>query len=130
MHELSVTRSILQILLRKAEEERLQRITRVFLVVGAMQDYQTEWMQRYFDRLSEGPPAQGAVIEVQRVPLRFGCQKCQTVFTLDLRGDAPLVCPQCGSEAYNMLSGREFYVDRIEAERMDEQEKTEETLNK
>ena len=29
-----------------------------------------------------------------------------------------------------MLSGREFYVDRIEAERMDEQEKTEETLNK
>ena len=115
MHELAVTRSLLQILLQKVEEEHLQKVTRVFLVVGAMQNYEDVWMQRYFDKLSTGTPLEGAVIDVKRVPLRFRCRLCGETFTLNLQGEDPLVCPRRGSEKYDRISGQEFYIDRIEA---------------
>ena len=115
LHELAVTRSLLQILLQKVEDEHLQKVTRVFLVVGAMQNYEEVWMQRYFDKLSTGTPLEGAVIEVKRIPLRFCCRSCGETFSLDIKSDAPLVCPQCGSEQYDRISGQEFYIDRIEA---------------
>jgi hypothetical protein len=51
MHELQVTQSILEIILAYAQQNNVERVLRVHLTIGALNDFQGEWIQRYFDYL-------------------------------------------------------------------------------
>jgi hydrogenase nickel incorporation protein HypA/HybF len=113
MHELPVTQSILEIVEQKALEAGASRITRITLQLGEWSGFVDDCIQFYFDMLSEGTLAQGAELSLQRIPVRFRCRTCGEEFSppeYDWR------CPQCGSLAGEMMTGREFYVDSIEVE--------------
>jgi len=49
MHELSVMEGILNVVLKHARQNGVQRVVAVSLRVGEMTDLVDEWMQRYFD---------------------------------------------------------------------------------
>ena len=49
MHELQVTESILDIVLRHAEANQVNKILSIQLKVGELSDLEDEWIQRYFD---------------------------------------------------------------------------------
>ena len=51
MHELQVTKSIHQIVLKHAIKSNVNRVVSVNLEIGALSDLQNEWIQRYFDKL-------------------------------------------------------------------------------
>jgi len=116
MHELPVTKSILEIVLRHAESADVGRVRRIHLSIGALSDLEPEWIQEYFDRLSRGTMAEGASLEVQRQPLSCSCERCEAEFTCrreDLDGAA---CPACGSNDYSVLSGTGYMVESMEVD--------------
>jgi hydrogenase nickel incorporation protein HypA/HybF len=49
MHELQVTKRILDIALEHAEGHQVRRIAVIHLRIGALSDLEDEWLQRYFD---------------------------------------------------------------------------------
>lgn len=117
MHELSVATKILDLALAQLREQQLDRIHRIDLRVGVMQGYEPKWMQHYFDRLAADTPAAGAVLCVESVPITFCCRDCGHVFALDVHGTDDCSCPQCHGFSYDMVSGKEFLIERMEASR-------------
>lgn len=116
MHELPVTRSILGIVLRHAESNRVGRIVAVNLTVGPLSDLEPEWMQWYFDQVSRGTAAEGAELRVERSPLVFSCASCGEVFEATREELETVRCPECGSGEATVLSGTGYVVESMEVQ--------------
>jgi hydrogenase nickel incorporation protein HypA/HybF len=115
MHELPVTRSILEIVLRHAAANRVTAIRSVELVIGGLSDLEAEWLQRYFDHLSRGTVAQGARLQVRRSPLTFSCDACARRFEVDRNELDDARCPVCGAREAALIGGTGYRVESMEA---------------
>ena len=71
MHELSVTESILNIVLKHAQENGAEKVLTIGLKIGELSELVGECIQHYFDYLSKGTIAEGAVLEIERAPIIF-----------------------------------------------------------
>ena len=110
MHELSVTESILEIVLRHGRNAGATTVTDLFLVVGELSTIVDESVQFYWDIISEGTPAAGSTLHFRRVSGLMDCRACG--HTYSPREDLP--CPNCGSLDIDILAGEEFYLEAIE----------------
>lgn len=114
MHELSVTKSIYQIVMKHALLGRVSRVVSVNLEIGALSDLQSEWVQRYFDRLSRGTVAEGAKLKITRVPAVFQCNRCRQSFEISSLLEEELSCQRCHSREVSLVSGREYHIKNME----------------
>ncbi len=114
MHELPVTQSILNIVVRHAEQAGAARITDIRLVIGQLSSIVDDSVQFYWDMIAAGTIAEGARLHFQRVPAQMQCQACGAAFALAASAD--FACPQCGSSDVRVTGGEEFYVESIDVE--------------
>ncbi len=113
MHELPITQGILDLVLDHAARAGAARVTAVHLVIGGLSGVVDDSVRFCWDLISGGTPAQGAVLDFRRVPLRLACQECQTLFAPD---GVSFDCPACGVRATRVVEGREFRVESIDVE--------------
>jgi hydrogenase nickel incorporation protein HypA/HybF len=113
MHELPVTQGMLSIALEHAAKAGAKKITAINLTIGEMSGIVDDSVQFYFDIVSQDTPAQGAVLNFDRVPALFRCRACGESFSLD---SYQWACPHCGEWSVEIIAGREFYVNSIEVE--------------
>lgn len=116
MHELAVTKNIVEVVVRKAQEQGASRVVSVRLIVGKMRNFEREWVQRYFDRFAKGTLAEGAVLEIDYVPIVFYCHDCGATFQLEMGTGQRMRCASCGSDDYNMVTGGELLIKEMEVE--------------
>lgn len=114
MHELAVTESLLQVVLRHANEGGAGKVVSISVKIGGLSDLVNEWVQRYFDHLSRGTIAEGAQIKIERIPTTFRCDRCGHVFPADPRTREAIQCPLCSSAEVTLATGRECFVEQIE----------------
>jgi hydrogenase nickel incorporation protein HypA/HybF len=113
MHELPVTESILEIVLRHAAGTDSKRIEQINLVIGELASIVDDSVQFYWDIISKDTPAQGARLAFKRIPAEMLCLTCQNRFHPDYGG---YDCPICGGINLRITAGREFFVESIEVE--------------
>jgi hydrogenase nickel incorporation protein HypA/HybF len=116
MHELPVTQSILNIVLRHAQMNNVTKIHTISLAIGEMSDLENEWVQRYFDYLSKGTVAQGAKLKIERTPVVLKCESCGKTFEVNIRLMEDTHCPECNEKNFSLVSGREYYIKNMEAQ--------------
>jgi hydrogenase nickel incorporation protein HypA/HybF len=116
MHELPITKSIFQIVLKHARANDVKRVIAVNLEIGALSDLQGEWIQRYFDHLSRGTVVEGAKLRTNRVPAVFRCNRCGRQFEVHSLLEEDLSCGQCNSRDVTLVSEREYRVQSMEAQ--------------
>lgn len=118
MHELTITQGILSVVLEAAEAARARRVLTIDLTVGALTGYAEDPIRFYFDLLSRGTPAEGAILRIRREPGQGHCQTCGATFPVE----PPLspACPVCGSVEIRIHGGTHCLVERIEVEDEDE----------
>lgn len=114
MHELSVTESILNIVVKNALANKAEKVMVVHLRIGDLTDLVDEYIQHYFDYLSKGTVAEGARLNIERSPIVFQCNDCQSKFSVSLREIGKVICDQCKSSNVMFVSGREFFIKNIE----------------
>ena len=112
IHELAVTENILKIVLEYAQKNEARQVISIDIRVGELRDFLEDWMQWYFDHLSENTIAAGGKLNVKRSPTTFKCDQCEETFAVDLL-QQELLCPSCGSGQVELISGREFYIESI-----------------
>lgn len=113
MHELAVSRSILSVVLRYAEEEKATKIVSIGISVGGLRGFVGEWMQRYFDYVSRGTIADQARLRISERPIMLGCA-CGERFAVTLESLRQPICPRCGQGDVELISGNELCVNDIE----------------
>lgn len=114
MHELSVTQSVLDIVLRHAMQSHARRVLGINLVIGELTGFVDDSIQFYFDFMSKDTAAQGAKLNFERIPVQVRCNTCGHKY---IPPDSRLwACPECEALGGEIISGREFSVASIEIE--------------
>ena len=113
MHESAIVESLLRVVLKHAQAADAARVLGVNLVLGQFSHESDEAIQFYWDTLSEGTLAQGAVLHFECEPVEMQCGNCGLVFSL---ADHPADCPACLSQRVNPVHGNQVRVDSIEVE--------------
>lgn len=113
MHELPVTTSICNIAVEEAQRIGAAKICRITICQGEYTDYVPEIVQEYFNLVSGGTLAEGAQLEIKKIPALIHCRDCG----MDSRGEHfRMRCPLCGSRNTELKSGKEFYIESMEVE--------------
>ena len=113
MHELAITQSMLDVVLKQAEKAGAKQVGRINLVIGRMSGVVDQCMQFYFDFLSKGTIAEGATLFFKMVPTTARCRGCGKTFEL---GEFEWTCPHCQGSSLEITAGQELYVESIEVE--------------
>lgn len=115
MHELQVTKSILDIVLRHAIRNNVTKIVSINLSVGELSDLENEWIQHYFDYLAKETLAEGAKLKIERIPVVLKCEECSHSFQVNIKEVKDIQCPECQSKSSTLISGRDYYIKDMEA---------------
>lgn len=113
MHELSIIASLFEILEEKAQEQGASKIVLVKLKVGKLAGVVPEFLETAFDIYKEETIAREAVLEIEEIPLRIRCRKCQAIVEKD---DFVFICPACGSTDLETLEGTELLLEKLDLE--------------
>jgi hydrogenase nickel incorporation protein HypA/HybF len=113
MHEMSICRSLLGIVVEQARRNEVNRVLEVSIELGALRGIVPEHLSYYFDFLKKGTVADGAALVVSMVPGEVQCEGCGARFALDERG---YVCPSCASKDVEVVAGLELRVKTMKVE--------------
>lgn len=109
MHELAVTRAVLEQAVAQAKACSAKRVISVNLVIGEAASVVPECINFYFGLLSEGTIAAGARLTCRRTPVRIRCPKCGR----ESAGLEDLCNCNVGGE---LISGTEMEIESIDIE--------------
>ena len=107
MHEMSLAEGILQIVEDAAVDQGFNRVTEVRLEIGALSGVEVEALSFCMDMVLKGSVAEGARVEMERVPGQGFCLSCGESVTIQALFDA---CPLCGSYQVQATGGTEMRV--------------------
>jgi hydrogenase nickel incorporation protein HypA/HybF len=113
MHELAVTQSVLEIVLRHARRAGGARVSAIHLVVGQLSSIVDDSVAFYWESVARGTPAEGARLCFRRIPARLRCEACGGEFPWP---EESLDCPACASHSVRLTAGDEFSVEAIEVD--------------
>lgn len=113
MHELAITEGILKVATSEAEKHKVSRVTVIKLRIGELSGVVPALIQDYFNIVSQGTVADGALITIERVPGVIKCLDCTVESPIERMR---MKCPRCGGYNVKIVSGREYYVDSLEVE--------------
>lgn len=113
MHELSVTQSIIKITCEEASKHDAKKVKGIKIKVGELTGLIPQSIQYYFDIASKGTKVEGAVLNIEKIPIGVECKDCGYKGVLN---DKSYVCPSCESYNVKILGGTEFYIDSMEVE--------------
>lgn len=109
MHELSLCGSIADIVGRHAAG---RTVTTIHVQVGQLRQIVPGTLVYCWDLVSADTPLEGSKIEIDHVPARMKCRKCDHVA---LVGDLPVfACPECHAVEAEITSGEEFMITSLE----------------
>lgn len=113
MHELPITKSILNIALEELDKHKMKKVKAINLSIGELTGLVPDTIQYYFDIIAQGTAAEEAQINVFRIPVKIQCNECGKSFEIE-RGI--YTCPACDSHHIKIQGGRDFLIDTIEME--------------
>ncbi|MDD4874170.1 MAG: hydrogenase maturation nickel metallochaperone HypA [Dehalococcoidales bacterium] len=113
MHEMTITRSLVDITLEEAGKANATKVTSVSIVLGEMSGAVDQSVEFYFELMTRDTIAEGAKINFRKVPNRAKCRKCGNIFK---PGGIFWECDKCHSMEMEIISGRELYVESIEVD--------------
>ena len=113
MHELSLVASICDVLNTKIKECGINKVIKVNLFVGELTGVEAFMLESCFEMYVEATPLEGATLSIEHVPIRVRCRECGNEYESKIPFSD---CTVCKSKRLEIISGREFYIDSIEAQ--------------
>ncbi len=113
MHELSITKNIMEIVRDKALENRVTKVTQIKVCAGSLSGIEPQCVQFYFDLLRNDYGLSEAELVLHKVPALFKCRNCSYEFESD---NMVWTCNKCNHTGIEIINGSECYIESIEAE--------------
>lgn len=93
-----------------ARENEVEKIETLVLQIGELSSVVPEYMYKLYPMAIEGTFLEGSELNIEVIPGNGKCKECNQVFNLLAEKG---ICPACGSKAFELLSGKEFYIKEI-----------------
>lgn len=113
MHEFSLAQNIVEIVAKTAQNAGKNKVCKVILEIGEISGVEEKALIAALESLMPSSVLSDAYIEIQNTEGTAICPECRTKYKIH---DLYSLCPNCGSYAKEILSGKEFTVKSIEAE--------------
>jgi hydrogenase nickel incorporation protein HypA/HybF len=104
---------MLDLVLEQAEKTEAKKVKKINLVIGEMTGFVEDSIQFHFNFISKKTIAEGATLSFTVSPARARCQDCDKHFELR---EFNWICPHCGSNNIEVITGKELFVESIEVE--------------
>ena len=114
MHELAVTKNILDIVLQHAALNRADKVITINLQIGKLSGLEDAWLQRYFDYLSKGTIAEGATLKIEKMPVMVRCNACGFLYEAHREKIGNMACAACSAASCTLVSGGEYFIKTME----------------
>ncbi|MDZ4734785.1 MAG: hydrogenase maturation nickel metallochaperone HypA [Rhodospirillaceae bacterium] len=111
MHELTIAKSLIDLSCKHAREQGASRVTRLHIRLGSM-SVVLRSLYSCFGPASRGTLCEGAMLEIDEVPLSVHCRRCNA--TKHPAGRFNFRCPDCGTPTPDVLTGREMQLIGID----------------
>jgi hydrogenase nickel incorporation protein HypA/HybF len=108
VHELSIAQAIVDVAARHAGGRRVERVQ---VRIGHLRQVVPSALAFSFELCAHGTAVDGAVLEIEHVPVGAVCRSCGADSELD---GFPLACPACGGVAVDVVRGEELQVESLE----------------
>ena len=113
MHELALTKSLIDLVEREAKNQGFSRALEIRLKVGEYSGIVPDYILDLFPYASKGTAAEGAALFFETLPAAFRCADCGYEGPVERR---EACCPRCRGVALRMTAGREFFVEDLKVE--------------
>lgn len=113
MHELSLCQGILDTLETEARKQDFRRVRSVQLEIGALAGVDDEALRFGWEAVSPGTLAEGAALDIVRLPGSAWCFQCQE--TVDV-GQYYDPCPRCRGHKLQVSGGEQLKIKQLEVE--------------
>ncbi len=111
MHELSIAKSIIDIVNENLTNDQKCKVKTVRVKVGKLTNILVDSLLFGFEALTRETNLEGVTLEVEQLPLRIKCNDCGKETELN---DYAFQCPVCQGLAIQVISGQELIVKEIE----------------
>lgn len=124
MHEMSIAMELLKIIDGEMEKHGVTTLTKIRVVHGKLSGVVPDSLEFAFEVLTKDTPLESAELELVEQPVKLKCGQCAVEFEPEDTNMLLLMpCPSCNEEVgHEVLSGKELYLDSLEAEDPEKQE--------
>lgn len=112
MHELGVMMQVISRVEDIAKSNQVSKIDTLVLQIGELSSMIPAYIEACYEPAAEGTMLQDAKLVIEVMPGNGMCRNCQQVYRL-IEHDR--ICPKCGQENFEVLSGKEFNIKEIVA---------------
>lgn len=113
MHEMALAEGVLQIVEDTIRDQTCKKVTQVRLNIGELSHVEPDALRFCFEAVVKGSKAEGAALNIIRVPGRAWCHDCGREVHLPSLG---MPCPDCGGYKLQVTGGEELRVHDMEVE--------------
>jgi hydrogenase nickel incorporation protein HypA/HybF len=113
LHEVGITRSIVEIAEQTARAQGASRVLSVTVEIGELSGVVAEAVEFCFEACSRGTFLDGARLIIERVP---GLGRCPACGEQTAMGPYSFECPSCAALGLETLQGRELRVTEMEVD--------------
>jgi hydrogenase nickel incorporation protein HypA/HybF len=114
MHELSIISNVVTITEEAALKEGLKKVTRINLLVGALNQVVPEMMQFAFETITKNTLVENSELNIINVPIKMKCRSCNHTFIVE---EHVFLCIECNSADLELIEGKELFIQSIEGEK-------------
>lgn len=111
MHELALAHSLIELVDDYATQQGSRQVRRIHVRLGQL-SAMTRALYFCFGSASRGTRCEGALLDIEEVPLTVRCNNCKAVKIPS--GRYNFRCPDCGLPTPDIVTGREMQLTAIE----------------
>lgn len=112
MHELGIMINVVQTVENFAKQNGITEIDTLVLQIGELSPVIPRFVEACYPAAVDATMLQDTKLEIEVLPGNGICDSCKKVFSLI---QCERKCPNCGSEDWELLGGREFLIKEIVA---------------
>ncbi|WP_226569016.1 hydrogenase maturation nickel metallochaperone HypA [Mangrovibacter yixingensis] len=114
MHEITLCQRAIELMEQQARQNNAQRITAVWLKIGAFSCVETSALTFCFELVCRGTLAEGCALHIEEQQAECWCPDCQQYVTLLTQRVRR--CPQCQSDKLQIVADDGMQIMRLEIE--------------
>ena len=107
MHEMTIAMNIVDIVCKKAAEEKAHKINSVELEIGTLSGIMIDSLEFCFKAACKNTIADSAKLNIHKINAEAFCKSCNNTFNME-SDFSP--CPTCDNFNYELLKGKELSI--------------------